>query len=82
MASLQEVFEAKAELQFGMPAGALARCRAQNEDPDDFIAYLCDDEKDSAILSAMWLAFRWGNASSFASDLRNKITLTGDGVAQ
>ena len=61
MASLQEVFEAKAELQFGMPAGALAVCRAENEDPEGFVTYLCDDEKDSAMLSAMWLAFRWGH---------------------
>ena len=68
MASLQEVFEAKAELQFGMPAGALACCRADSEDPDGFVAYLCDDEKDSAMLSAMWLAFRWGHNMTRAAN--------------
>ena len=82
MSELQALFEAKAELQFGMPAGTLAACRTKEPDPEGVVSYECEDEKDSAMLSAMWLAFRWGNASGFAADLRNKIILTGDGAAQ
>ena len=61
MASLQEVFEAKAELQFGIPAGTLAACRTKEPDPEGVVSYECEGEKDSAMLSAMWLAFRWGH---------------------